>query len=69
MDDYIGRWINVRGVAEPSPPEARFGRVEIWTTRLRGIAANIDNVLLEESPRGQPVRIEVGELRAMAGEE
>lgn len=61
-EEYLGKWVEFSGTSNPSDENAVYGRLTIQLVSFEGVVF-VDNAGVEESPRGQPVRVDMGELR------
>lgn len=61
-EEYLGKWVEFSGTSNPSEDNAVYGRLTIQLVSFEGVVF-IDNANVEESPRGQPVRVDMGMLR------
>lgn len=61
-DQYMDQWRKLERTVV-SPSATKYGKVILNSNRFAG-RYYVDRVVLEEYPRGQPVRVEIGELTA-----
>ncbi len=59
-EEYLGKWVRLTGTVT-TPEDTRYGEVAIYTRGLHG-KFYVDEIILDEDPPGQPVRLEFGEI-------